>query len=141
MFSILDKWLYPSIQKISFEDIQDAIKTPQLFVMINTLKLDEQKCLIQNTLPVEKEEMTMNAILENKEDKRKIIIYGKHNMDESVDKKYKQLIQLGFIDIYVYTGGLFEWLLLQDIYGSELFPTTTKCTMELLNYRPPKMFY
>ena len=28
------------------------------------------------------------------------------------------------INVYIYPGGLFEWLLLQDIYGSEDFPTT-----------------
>ena len=25
--------------------------------------------------------------------------------------------------VYIYTGGMFEWLLLQDIYGKEAFPT------------------
>ena len=39
-------------------------------------------------------------------------------------KKYEQLVGLGFINVYIYPGGLFEWLLLQDIYGSDDFPTT-----------------
>ena len=37
-------------------------------------------------------------------------------------------MRLGFINIYVYPGGMFEWLCLQDIYGSEHFPTTTEET-------------
>jgi hypothetical protein len=33
-------------------------------------------------------------------------------------------------------GGLFEWLMLQDIYGKELFPTTKK-ELDLLKFKPP----
>jgi len=35
----------------------------------------------------------------------------------------------------MYTGGLFEWLLLQDIYGKTEFPTTTNI-IDLLKYKP-----
>ena len=47
--------------------------------------------------------------------------------DESLATKCHQLLQLGFTNLHVYAGGLFEWLLLQDIYGEELFPTTMTC--------------
>jgi len=40
---------------------------------------------------------------------------------------------LGFLNIYVYLGGIFEWLLLQDIYGDEEFPTTSKI-IDILKY-------
>ena len=33
---------------------------------------------------------------------------------------------------------MFEWLLLQDIYGTELFPTTTK-EVDLLKYKPCRL--
>ena len=46
--------------------------------------------------------------------------------DESIYKKYNQLQDLGFENIGVYVGGMFEWLLLQDVYGEDLFPTTSK---------------
>ena len=41
-------------------------------------------------------------------------------------KKYRQLVDLGFSNVYIYTGGLFEWLLLQDIYGSTNFQQPQK---------------
>jgi hypothetical protein len=43
------------------------------------------------------------------------------------------------MDIYLYVGGLFEWMLLQDIYGKEEFPTTTK-VLDILRYKPVKTF-
>ena len=46
------------------------------------------------------------------------------NSDDTVFKKYEQLTKLGFLNIHIYPGGLFEWLLLQDIYGNDLFKTT-----------------
>ena len=41
---------------------------------------------------------------------------------------------LGFTNIALYLGGLFEWLLLQDIFGFDNFPTTTK-TIDILKYK------
>jgi enhancing lycopene biosynthesis protein 2 len=38
----------------------------------------------------------------------------------------------------VYTGGLFEWLLLQDIYGTQEFLTTKK-ELDLLKFKPNKI--
>jgi hypothetical protein len=35
-------------------------------------------------------------------------------------------------------GGIFEWLLLQDIYGKELFPTTKK-EADLLKFKAPSV--
>ena len=49
--------------------------------------------------------------------------------------KYEQLAKLGFRNIYVYPGGIFEWLCLQDIYSDELFPTTKK-ELDILKYKP-----
>ena len=48
-------------------------------------------------------------------------------------------MSLGFINVYMYSGGLFEWLLLQDIYGDEEFPTTKK-DIDILKYKPRKLF-
>jgi len=42
---------------------------------------------------------------------------------------------LGFQDVYLYMGGMFEWLLLQDIYGADEFPTTNKF-LDILYYKP-----
>ena len=70
---------------------------------------------------------------------RVVIIYGKNCLDNTVIKKHKQLRTLGFPEVYIYLGGLFEWLLLQDIYGIENFPTTKK-TLDIYKYRPGRYF-
>ena len=60
-----------------------------------------------------------------------------NNNDESVIKKYKQLVSLGFENTYIYLGGMFEWLLLQDIYGNDNFPTTSR-ELDIMKYKPVK---
>ena len=65
----------------------------------------------------------------------KIIVYDKNSSQDHLYKKYHQLINLGFYEVYVYPGGLFEWLLLQDIYGKDLFQTTTEI-LDILRYKP-----
>ena len=47
--------------------------------------------------------------------------------------------KLGLKNIYIYSGGLFEWLLLQDIYGEDEFPTTSK-ELDILKFKPVKYF-
>jgi hypothetical protein len=126
-------------QKVNFEDVQFVIKNVDNHLLINTMSDNLQNCLIVNTMPIDKEELIINKLLNNGENKNiKIIIYGKNSNDETSIKKYEQLLDLGFSNIYIYAGGLFEWLLLQDIYGSELFPTTTKQN-DLLKYKSPKI--
>ena len=123
-----------SMKKINFEDIQIVIKNPEIYLLINTLNEHEQTCLIKNTVPIIQEEMIINKHLSSSKSIR-IIIYGKNSNDEKIYKKYQQLISLGFYNVYVYMGGLFEWLILQDIYGSDEFPTTKK-ELDVLKYKP-----
>ena len=121
-----------SIKKIGFEDMKYVIKNKKKnYVMINTLAVMEQECLIPGTVSVKDEEAFINRHL-NKN--ISIIIYGKNANDDSIFKKYEQLVKLGFNSVFVYTGGIFEWLLLQDIYGEENFPTTQK-ENDLLKYK------
>ena len=127
-----------SIKKISFEDIQFVInQQEESFILINTLNNFEQECLISNTLPHEKEEALINELIKIGKKNKKIIIYGKNTNDEKMITKYYQLLNLGFYNVYIYSGGLFEWLLLQDIYGFNEFPTTKK-EMDLLKFKPLK---
>ena len=69
----------------------------------------------------------------------KIIIYGENSSDSNVDTKYKQINDLGF-EVYIYGGGMFEWLLLQDIYSNSEFPTTTKI-LDILKYKPKSILH
>jgi hypothetical protein len=124
-----------SYKKINFEDIQYCINKPNEYIIINTLPISEQDCLIKNTLAYEQEEKTINDLLNNYDlNNKKIIIYGKNTNDETAEKKYSQLRTLGFSEIYLYSGGLFEWLLLQDIYGNAEFPTSKKI-LDILKYK------
>jgi rhodanese-related sulfurtransferase len=124
----------PSIQKINFEDMQTAYKNPEIYLLMNTLPFSEQSCLILNTLTPQKEETLMNRYLNSNKNIR-IIIYGRHSNDETIYKKYNQLINLGFANVYLYLGGMFEWLMLQDIFGFDDFPTTTR-QLDILKYKP-----
>jgi rhodanese-related sulfurtransferase len=114
--------------------MQTAYKNPEIYLLMNTLPLSEQLCLISNTLTPQKEETLMNHYLISNKNIR-IIIYGRNSNDETIYKKYNQLINLGFTNVYIYLGGIFEWLLLQDIYGFDDFPTTSR-QLDILKYKP-----
>lgn len=122
-----------SVNKISFKQMQTIIKNKD-YIIINTLSPDLQNCLITNTLTATQEVSIINNLIKTDKE-RIIIIYGKNCIDQSLIKKYTQLINLGFKNINVYVGGLFEWLTLQDIYGSDTFPTTN-IEKDFLKYSP-----
>ena len=126
-------------KKLSFEDIQFAIRNRGEFVIINTLPVTDQSCLIENTITHVEEEQILNNLLTNYGLNQKIIVYGRNNTDNTINTKYDQLMNLGFQAVYLYVGGMFEWLCLQDIYGKEEFPTTTR-ELDILKYKPPRTF-
>ena len=136
-----------SKNKINYEDVQHACKfslknkTDQdnyKYIIINTMDKNWQSCLIQSTIPIQEEEEIINGILNDKFSKSTtIIIYGTNSNDESIYSKYDQLVKLGIKNVFIYTGGMFEWLLLQDIYGRDLFPTTSR-ELDKIKYKPRK---
>ena len=136
----LFKWFSTYPNKIGFEDVKQTIfKNNTQSIIINTLPSDDQSCLIKNTLLSYKEENIINEwIQKNDYNNKRVIIYGKNASDNSVYDKYNQLKNIGFSNIYIYSGGLFEWLLLQDVYGFSEFPTTTQ-KVDLLKYREPQL--
>ena len=91
--------------------------------------------VVHSEMP-EQEEGVINKYMSGNKGIR-IILYGKNSNDEFIYKKYNQLVGLGFHNVYVYTGGLFEWLMLQDIYGFDNFPTTSK-QLDLLKFKAQK---
>ena len=119
-------------RNINFEDMQFSINE-QKTIIINTLEAHQQSCLIAGTLDIDREIEILNAQLKQNKDIQ-IIIYGMNATDKTCVKKYEQLMKLGFWNVFIYVGGLFEWLLLQDIYGVELFPTTA-AKVDLLKYK------
>jgi hypothetical protein len=126
--------------KVGFEDVLYVMKMTKKqphMLLINTLPMNEQEYLIQNTISYQMEEKMINDLLQDYRqnlDHYTIILYGKHAADDTVDKKYQQLLKLGFKRVFIYYGGLFEWYLLQDIYGVEHFPTTGGTCKDLLAF-------
>lgn len=125
-------------RNIGFEDMLYILKQREQYILVNTLPINQQQCLIKHTLSLDSEVSTLNDLIERQSYQTKIAIYGSHHCDPTVEKKQKQLFELGFTHVYLYRGGLFEWLLLQDIYGRSEFPTTSN-TLDILHYRPKKM--
>jgi len=125
-----------SIKKISFKDMQHLIYNKNYYI-INTLPITNQNCLIKNTINATDEVNIINNFMKFNKNIN-IVLYGVNNLDEMLIKKYEQLLSLGFKNIYIYIGGLFEWLLLQDIFGSEEFPTTNS-ESDILKYSPSKI--
>jgi len=116
--------------RVNFEDVQAVQQGTAL--LINVLDNSDQSVLIAGTVKTTEEVAAVEDALRRK---FPIIVYGKHANDLAAIAKCAQLHSLGSRP-YLYTGGLFEWLLLQDIYGAEAFPTMGK-TVDLLRYKPP----
>jgi 23S rRNA pseudoU1915 N3-methylase RlmH len=127
---------HQSIPKLSFEDVQEYIKYDDT-ILINTLNMTEQDNIIKKTIDASQEEQIINNYLNNNDYNMKIIVYGSSCNDQKIFDKYTQLKKLGFIHVYLYIGGLWEWILLQDIYGKDEFPTTNY-NIDILKYRPSK---
>lgn len=122
------------IEDMNFQDMQKAINNNR-YIIINTLDANKQQCLISKTLSIAEETSIINSLIDNYKYHRDIIVYGMNCCDKTVDNKIEQLKKMGFRRLYLYRGGMFEWLCLQDIYGSDNFSTTTE-TLDILNYKP-----
>jgi hypothetical protein len=122
---------------IGFQDMQHVLKHSESFVLINTMLTMEQTCILPNTIPAHIETDIINELLKNGKKGTNIVVYGKNCTDISVIKKQEQLKTLGFTHVYVYIGGMFEWLMLQDIYSETEFQTTNK-ELDILKFKPER---
>ena len=126
--------LQKPIPRIGYNEMLKVISQPHKYVVINTLSPHLQQCLIPTTVSAMEEEAIVNDLLQKYQPEPKtIVLYGRNSADASVDNKYFQILGLGFGEIVVYYGGMFEWLLLQDVYGTQQFPTTTK-VLDILSF-------
>ena len=125
--------IYSTCSSYNFDIIQNNITTKHDFILINTLLDTNQDCLIKYTINAKKENEIINDLL-HKNKKKEIVVYGMNHKDISIIKKYSQLKKLGFTNVHIYFGGLFEWLLLKEVYGSINFPTDGE-TNDILKYK------
>jgi hypothetical protein len=111
-----------SLPSYKYYELQNKMKCE--IILINTMPIHKQDCLIKNTIKAFIEEEYINKLLKkNKSKESEIIIYGIHHTDVSVIKKYNQLKKLGFKKVFIYFGGMYEWLLLQEVFGTINFQT------------------
>ena len=122
--------IYSSFKTYNFKEIQKKINLPDT-ILINTLPDNEQSFLIHKTIPANKENDFINNLIK-KNKSQEIIIYGRNYSDMSVVNKYNVLKKLGLNNVYIYFGGIFEWALLQDIYGTNNFITYGTITDPLI---------
>ena len=116
---------------INFESLKEMQKDGA--IIIHTMD-EGEKVLIQGTIVAEKETEKINKILSKNDYEKDIIIYGKNCHEyKKLIKKQEQLVSLGFKNVYIYLGGMFEWLLLQDVYGAKEFLTEKKG--EILDFK------
>jgi hypothetical protein len=145
----LDSHDYP--QSASFDDVLKAQKHPHQYLLLASTHLSlyigqtvvssaEESLFLDRYREVEEEDTSFFSFFgggrteeEGKEKKettpkKRVILYGKNARDASPNEKKKELIRRGMspTDIYVYRGGLSEWILLQDIYGEDKFTTSQK---------------
>ena len=134
MFNLFKKSKY---EKVGFEDIKKVIVCKS-HLLINTLTSQEQTVLIKGTVNINDEENVINEILSNyMVPDKPVILYGKNCCDNSVETKFEQIQNLGIKEVSIYYGGLFEWLLLSELYGNEEFPLTTDgAKLDIQKFRP-----
>jgi hypothetical protein len=140
MLSSFLSFSQPIKRLVGFEDMKYIISNPTKFLIINTLPVNDHDILILGTIPLDREESVINDQLTNySAPDLPVIIYGRNSCDLSVDAKQTQLRSLGIKDVYVYAGGLFEWLMLGEVYGFEEFPIENrhrhKRSIDILHYR------
>ena len=121
-----------SIMKANHEDMSGPHPHAGGPCIISTLGDHQQDVLIVNTVSCAEETAKVDTAIKSG---RSIVIYGRNSNDDSIYRKYDQIVALGHKNVYVYPGGLFEWLLLQDVFGEEAFQTTKK-TLDILSYKP-----
>ena len=112
------------IRTIHFEQLNKILNEKTYdTLLINTLPIDEQSCLIDKTIQGQYEQNIVSST--NKDNP--IIIYGRNHNDKSPYDKYTQLKKLGYTNVSVYSGGLCEWVLLSEYYGRIHFKLTDDC--------------
>ena len=130
-----------SIKKANFDDVIIISKesAKNAHILIHVMDKENEELLIKGTLTINEEIEKVNSLLSLRKMDVIIVIYGKNTDDVSkVISRYRQLRDMGFTNVYVYLGGLFEWLLLQEIYGNEEIKTNVVCKKNILDYKPSR---
>lgn len=107
---------------LNFDDMKQAIDRG--YTICHIMEEADEGIIIKNTLSVKDEIKKINDFLQNDQLDGMIVLYGRNYTDiDKLAQRQKQLNSLGFMRVFIYVGGLYEWVLLQNVYGDKLFPT------------------
>jgi len=95
-------------------------------LILSTMITQRGSPFILGTLSKQLEEVTLSAMLRTKRFNIPILVYGHNSFDKTVETMCNILLNRGFTHVFVYIGGMFEWLLLNKLYGNNACPI--KCT-------------
>ena len=107
--------------------------------LFNALPSSYTNCNIKNTITKNNSLKIIKNLVKSKDI---IIVYCANSTCKASHEFIKNNLK-GFKNVYLYSGGLYEWLLLQNYYGKDKFGTTGKCKIEKFkDYKHlPKKYY
>ena len=107
--------------------------------LFNGLPIGYTNCNIKGTVDPE----NAKEYIKNLNKEKDLVIVYCANATCSASHSFASKELRGFKNKFLYTGGLYEWLLLQNFYSEKKFPTIGKCKLETMkDYKHlPKKFY
>ena len=117
------------IKEIGVTDFIKLIRTDRV-LLFNGLKKQYHSCVIPGTIPYS----DMRKVIKNMSVEHIPVVYCA-NYSCNASHKFAEK-KLGHLEtVYIYSGGVFEWLLLQKKYGKKKYPTSGDCDIENMKHR------
>ncbi len=97
---------------------------PTPLLLLAAPSVDAQPWRIHGTLSADEEERQINRLVEhgskNSGTPKHIVYYGLNSTDTSPETQARKLMSHG-LKASVYRGGLFEWILLRELFGETVY--------------------
>lgn len=117
---------------LNFDDMKLAVDRG--YIICHIMDETDETILIKNTLSVKDEIKKINDLIKQSKFDETIVLYGRNYTDlEKIVQRFQHLISFGFTRVFIYVGGLYEWVLMQNLYGDKLFPTNN--SIDLTNIK------
>lgn len=117
------------IKEIGSTDFKKLLGTGRV-MLFNGLKKQYHSCVIPSTIPYS----DMRKAIKSMTSEHIPVVYCA-NYSCNASHKFAEK-KLGHLDtVYIYSGGIFEWLLLQKKYGKKKYPTNGDCELEHMKHR------
>jgi len=117
------------IKEIGVTDFTKLLGTDRV-LLFNGLKKQYHSCIIPRTIPYS----DMKKVIKNMKEENIAVVYcANYSCNASHKFAEKKLSHLE--TVYIYRGGVFEWLLLQKKYGKKKYPTSGDCNIEYMKHR------